>query len=74
MLIDQRRTGSKLETAVIAIAIAPSTTDPAMTELTRFLRVGVTPACATRGFAIAAPTEATTAAEIASVRLSELQE
>lgn len=72
-LIDQRRTGSKLETAVIAIAMAPSTTDPAITELTKFLRVGVTPAWATRGLAMAAPREATTAADTASVFLSELQ-
>ena len=55
------------------MAIAPSTTDPAMTELTKFFRVGVTPAWATRGLAMAAPIEATTAAETASVLLSELQ-
>ena len=44
-----------------------------MTELTKFFKVGVTAASATRGLAMAAPTDAMTAAETASVRLSELQ-
>lgn len=55
------------------MAMAPRTTDPAMTELTKFLRVGVTAASATRGLAMAAPREVTTAAVTASVRLSVLQ-
>ena len=69
----QRRTGSKLETAVTATAMRPRTIAPAMTELTRFLRVGVTAASATKGLAIAAPTDATTAAEMAACLFSALQ-
>jgi len=36
--------GSKPDTAVTATTMAPSTTPPAMTELTRFFREGVTAA------------------------------
>ena len=50
----------------MAAAMTARMTPPATIELTRFFNVGVTPAWATRGLAIAAPTPATTPAEIAS--------
>ncbi len=55
-----RATGSKDEIAEMANTMPPSTAPPATTEPSRFLRLGVTAASATRGSAIMAATPAAT--------------
>ena len=65
---------SKEETAVTAAKIAPRTTPPATTELSKFFKDGVTAASATKGWAIMEATAAVTPATAASVFLLALHQ